>query len=60
MNGKQSNLLFLDIETNLDHNKIHCVVTNANGLIKCHRSPQSLKKEILGKTLVAHNALMFD
>lgn len=60
MNGKQSNLLFLDIETNLDHNKIHCVVTSVNGLIKCHRSPQSLKKEILGKTLVAHNGIMFD
>ena len=36
------------------------MVTSANGVIKCHREPQSLKKEIWGKILVAHNGIAFD
>lgn len=36
------------------------MVTNANGVIKCHREPRSLKKEIWGKILVAHNGIAFD
>ena len=36
------------------------MVTNANGVIKCHREPKSLKKEIWGKILVAHNGIAFD
>ncbi len=53
-------LVFLDIETTMCHQKIHLVVTNANGVIKCHREPRSLKKEIWGKILVAHNGIAFD
>ena len=53
-------LVFLDIETTMCHQKIHLVVTNANGVIKCHREPKSLKKEIWGKILVAHNGIAFD
>ena len=60
MIGQQSNLVFLDIETTMDHQKIHLVVTSANGIIKCHRDPQSLKREIQGKVLVAHNGIGFD
>lgn len=52
--------VFLDIETTMCHQKIHLVVTNANGVIKCHREPRSLKKEIWGKILVAHNGIAFD
>ena len=53
-------LVFLDIETTMCHQKIHLVVTSANGVIKCHREPKSLKKEIWGKILVAHNGIAFD
>ena len=53
-------LVFLDIETTMCHQKIHLVVTSANGVIKCHREPRSLKKEIWGKILVAHNGIAFD
>ena len=60
MIGQTKNLVFLDIETTMCHKKIHLVVTNANGVIKCHREPQSLKKEISGKILVAHNGIAFD
>ena len=60
MIGEKSSLVFLDIETTMCHQKIHLVVTNANGVIKCHREPRSLKKEIWGKILVAHNGIAFD
>ena len=60
MIGQMKDLVFLDIETTMCHQKIHLVVTNANGVIKCHREPKSLKKEIWGKILVAHNGIAFD
>ena len=60
MIGQMKDLVFLDIETTMCHQKIHLVVTNANGVIKCHREPRSLKKEIWGKILVAHNGIAFD
>ena len=60
MIGQMKDLVFLDIETTMCHQKIHLVVTNANGVIKCHREPKSLKKEIQGKILVAHNGIAFD
>lgn len=60
MIGQMKDLVFLDIETTMCHQKIHLVVTSANGVIKCHREPKSLKKEIWGKILVAHNGIAFD
>tara|TARA_B100001939_G_scaffold345516_1_gene362273 strand:- start:1133 stop:2776 length:1644 start_codon:yes stop_codon:yes gene_type:complete len=60
MIGQMKDLVFLDIETTMCHQKIHLVVTSANGVIKCHREPRSLKKEIWGKILVAHNGIAFD
>ena len=60
MIGQMKDLVFLDIETTMCHQKIHLVVTSANGVIKCHRESQSLKKEIRGKILVAHNGIAFD
>lgn len=61
-NGKKKDqLMFLDIETTMDHSRIHLVVTkNQQGKVECHRNVESLNQSIKGKTLIAHNGIGFD
>ena len=45
----------------MDHQKIHLAVTKKfQEKPKCHYSEESLKEEIVGNTLVAHNGIGFD
>ena len=45
----------------MDHQKIHLAVTKKfQEKPKCHYSEESLKEEIAGNTLVAHNGIGFD
>jgi DNA polymerase I len=60
---KTKNALFVDIETNLSHSQIWCVVTKdiEYGKVSVFFEPEGFKDHIAGyNTLIAHNGLSFD
>jgi DNA polymerase I len=62
-NNGQRSTVFLDIETNSQHNQIWLVVTKdaRSGAIECHRKADTLLKLLEAKPLlVAHNGIGFD
>ena len=55
-----TNMVFLDIETNLKHDTIWLCVTNKGDVIRHWRSPEGLENYLNGCQVVAHNGIGFD
>ena len=55
-----TNMVFLDIETNLKHDTIWLCVTKKGDVIRHWRSPEGLENYLNGCQVVAHNGIGFD
>lgn len=53
-------MIYLDIETNLKHDKIWLCVTKKDDEIKRWRSPEGLQQYLEGHKVAAHNLIGFD
>ena len=53
-------MIYLDIETNLAHDRIWCCVTKKDDEIKVWTSPTGLQQYISSHKVVAHNLIGFD
>ena len=53
-------MIYLDIETNLAHDKIWCVVTKKGGDMKVWLTPEGLQSYLKGHDVCAHNLIGFD
>lgn len=53
-------MIYLDIETNLAHDRIWCCVTKKDDEVKVWTSPTGLQQYISSNSVVAHNLIGFD
>ena len=53
-------MIYLDIETNLAHDTIWCVVTRKDGEVGLWTEPTHLKEYLEGEMVCAHNLIGFD
>jgi len=53
-------MIYLDIETNLAHDKIWCVVTKKDGDVQVWPTPTGLKNYLGNQKVCAHNLIGFD
>ena len=53
-------MIYLDIETNLAHDKIWCVVTKKDGDVKVWTTPEGLDSYLSDNSVAAHNLIGFD
>jgi hypothetical protein len=53
-------MIYLDIETNLAHDKIWCCVTKKDGKLRAWYKPDGLQAYLYGSKVCAHNLIGFD